>query len=460
MRTAWWLAAAGLLVCAGRYAYPQSGSGFAPDRSHPVKERALPGGYPDKPSVPPKWTIPVEPLGFSPPGPLYLGQRNSVVSLDFIDENRVLFTFRVPGLIHRDLHAGESADSDERRIRAVVLTLPAGAVESEAVWSVHDRARYLWMLKDGHFLFRDKENLQQGDAHLDLKPLLQFPGPLLWLELDPSEMFLVSNSREPAAAPSKQGTVGSPATAAATMTEDSESSSSNPEGGSGNDAGDASAPAPPPDMVVRILHRATGQVMLVSRVRSLVHLPINSEGYLESLRSRGLQWVLNLNYFTGGSRVVGSVDSTCTPNNMFLSEREVLVTACGASGGHQLAAMTTDGKSLWVDVNPDTAIWPLLARSPDGLRVAQTTLAVTRAVSAYAPLSTDDIKGQLLRVFDAATGDVAFESPLNPVLDAGGNAAISPSGRRVAVLNAGAIQVFELPAPPPLPEAGAKPPPR
>jgi hypothetical protein len=213
-------------------------------------------------------------------------------------------------------------------------------------------------------------------------------------------------------------------------------------------------------MVVRILHRATGQVMLVSRVRSLVHLPINSEGYLESLRSRGLQWVLNLNYFTGGSRVVGSVDSTCTPNNMFLSEREVLVTACGASGGHQLAAMTTEGKTLWVDVNPDTAIWPLLARSPDGLRVAQTTLAVTRAVSAYAPLSTDDIKGQLLRVFDAATGDVAFESPLNPVLDAGGNAAISPSGRRVAVLNAGAIQVFELPAPPPLPEAGAKPPPR
>jgi hypothetical protein len=33
--------------------------------------------------------------------------------------------------------------------------------------------------------------------------------------------------------------------------------------------------------------------------------------------------------------------------------------------------------------------------------------------------------------------------------------AISASGRRVAVLNAGAIQVFELPAPPALPEAAA-----
>jgi len=31
------------------------------------------------------------------------------------------------------------------------------------------------------------------------------------------------------------------------------------------------------------------------------------------------------------------------------------------------------------------------------------------------------------------------------VLDAGGNVALSPSGRRVAVLNQGAIEVFDLP---------------
>jgi hypothetical protein len=54
-------------------------------------------------------------------------------------------------------------------------------------------------------------------------------------------------------------------------------------------------------------------------------------------------------------------------------------------------------------------------------------------------------------VFDAANGDIAMVSPLSPILDAGGNVAISPSGRRVAVINAGAIQVFELPPPPPLP---------
>ncbi len=42
------------------------------------------------------------------------------------------------------------------------------------------------------------------------------------------------------------------------------------------------------------------------------------------------------------------------------------------------------------------------------------------------------------------------------MLDAGGNVAISPSGKRVAVLNDGTIQVFELPAPPPLPDASEK----
>jgi hypothetical protein len=416
----------------------------------------LPGAYTDKPSLPPSSTIPVEPLGFSPPGQYYLGERNNLVSLDFLDENHLLFTFRVPGLIHRQLQAGETADSDERQIRAVVLTLPTGAVQAEALWTVHDRARYLWMLKDGHFLLRDREDLQQGDAHLDLKPLLRFPGSLLWLELDPSQQFLVSNSREPAAIPAKPGEVGSPSTAAATITTDNQTSSSSSDGDSSTD----SAPDPPSDMVVRILHLETGQVMLVSRVRSVVHLPINSEGYLETLRGRGTEWVLNLNYFTGGSRILGSVDSTCAPITEFISQQEVLATACDSSGGHKLVAVSTDGKTLWDDLNPQMAIWPLVSRSPDGLRISQETLAVTRPISSYEPLSSDDIKGQLVRIFDAATGEVAFESPLSPVLDAGGNAAISPSGKRVAVLNAGAIQVFELPAPPPLPVVSAKQPAR
>ena len=161
--------AVGAALCAVQPGLAQREIPNAPDPSQSAKPYTLPDRLPDKPSQPPAFKIPVEPLGFSAPGPLYLGQRNSVVSLDFLDENRLLFTFRVPGLIHR-----EAGESDERRIRAVVLGLPAGTVEAEALWTVHDRARYLWMLSDGRFLLRDRNNLETGRRHAGAEALPAF----------------------------------------------------------------------------------------------------------------------------------------------------------------------------------------------------------------------------------------------------------------------------------------------
>jgi hypothetical protein len=398
-----------------------------------LKERILIGKFPDKPSLPPTWSIPVEPLGFSAPGAIYLGSRNALASLDFLDENHLLFTFRVSGLLHRAATTGQ--ESDERRIRAVVLALPRGTLEAETLWTVHDRMHYLWMLNNGHFLLRDRNNLLVGDATLVLKPFLDFPGSLLWLELDPAQHFMVTNSREPVAGPPKPGLVSSPATASASVTSDEDSAA----------AGDQ------PEMVVRILRRQSGEVMLVSRARDAVHLPINSIGYLENLRGRGTQWVLNLSYFTGGSRMLGSVDSSCEPDDNFVSEREILVTGCGPGGETRLVAMSTEGRTLWVSRAPSTEVWPQLTVAPNGSLLAWATLDVSHAVNSYAPIGAEDVKEQSVTVFNAANGDIALVAPLSPILDAGGNVAISPSGRRVAVINAGAIQVFELPAPPSFP---------
>jgi hypothetical protein len=396
-----------------------------------VKERMQTERLPDKPTLPPAFAIPVGPLGFSPPGAIYLGQRNSLVSLDFIDEDRLLFTFRVPGLMHRE--AGDRAGSDERQIRALVLTLPQGNVSAEALWTVHDRLRYVWPLKDGHFLLRDRDGLLQGDANLDLKPLLHFPGPLLWLEMDPAQKLLVTDSEEPVEAEKKPGDVPSPPTAKAKITADGQDDNAVPE------------------FVVRILNRDSGKVMLVSRSRSAVHLPINSEGYLEGLRGNNEQWLMNLNYFSGGTTTLGRVNSTCSPSYDFISQKELLVTACDNAGARKLTAMGMDGRHLWDDYSSAQAIWPILVMAPDGSRVVRETLAVSHQVNAFEPLGTEDIKGQLVRVMDAADGKVVLDAPAAPALDAGGNVAISPSGRRVAVLNGGVIQVFELPAAPALP---------
>jgi hypothetical protein len=319
----------------------------------------------------------------------------------------------------------------------VVLALPTGLVEGQTTWPVHDRARYLWMLNDGHFLLRDRDGLELGDATLEMKPFLHFPGPVLWLQLDPRQQYLVTNSREPVAATPKSGDVAGPASAAANVSVEGQT------------------PPGQPDMVLRILRRDSGQVMLVSRVASAVRLPLNSNGYLEGLRGNGYKWMLNLNYFNGGSRILGHVDSACAPTYDFVSEREVLVTACESWGGHRLVAMDTDGHHLWDFLASGSGFWPQVINSADGLRIARETLVPRHSGAPYEIIDSDDVRGQLVRVFDAANGKVVLEVPAVPALDAGGNVAISPSGRRVAVLSGGAIQVFDLPAPAPLPEAAA-----
>jgi len=385
-------------------------------------------------SQPAVFTIPVEPLGFYPPGAYYQGLRVSLVSLDFLDENRLLFTFRTPGLLRRD-----PADGDERQIRAMVLNLPDGNVESEALWTLHDEQRYVWVLKDGHFLLRDLDNIKVGDASLDLQPLLHFPGKLLWLQMDPTQQFLVTNSKEPVAVKPKPGDVTSPTTAQADIRAEGQIYTGKP------------------DIVVRILHRLSGQVLLVSRVRTPVHLEINSVGYLEVLRGTSSDsWLLNLNYFTGGSTILGKIDSACEPSVEFINEQEVLTTTCTDNGGRWLVAMSTNGQRMWDAASPPTQIWPRVVVAQNGLRLARETLVISHPVNAYSPISFEDVKTQRVEVYDAATGKQVLTTEANPILDGGGNVAFSPSGRRVAVLDSGAIHVYELPPPPAFTEPAPK----
>jgi hypothetical protein len=383
-----------------------------------------------KSSQSPAYQIAVGPLGFSAPGANYLGQRVTLVSLDFMDENRLLFTFRVPGLIQRT-----AGSSEERQIRAVVLALPSGRVESEALWTLHGRSRYLWMLKDGSFLLRDGEDLKKGDTSLELKPFLHFPGPLLWLETDPQQQYLAAGSSDSAAS-KRNGATAAPASEGG-ATGQTKAADSNGEAGKSEKS----------DLVVRILRRDSGKVMLASRAQSVARLPINSDGYLESLRSWGIEWQVNLHSFTGGITPLGRLDSTCAPTWDFISQRELVATTCNPQGGHRLVAMASDGRILWEEQLKGTDLWPRLIPSPDGSRLARETLIVSHEVNASSPLTTDDIKGQSVEIFDAANGKIVLTVSVSPVLDGGGNVAISPSGRRAAMLNAGFIQIFELPAP-------------
>jgi hypothetical protein len=423
------LAVVASLVCAES---PLQAQHVLPQGLFASKKKAAPPPPPVRATLQPAFSIAVDPLDFSGPASVYLGARNSFASLDFLGEDRLLFTFRIPGLIHRSEKDRDSGN-EERKIRAVVLHLPDGAVESQALWTLHDRSRYLYPLGDGKFLLRDESSLQLVDAALQLKPLLHFPGPVEWVEIDPTGQYLVTGSDEPPDQPARQGDVGSPATAQASITTDD--------------------PAPNKrNLVLRILRRSTGDVMLVSHVNSMIHLPINNEGYLELLRGNGKSWALNFNYFTGGHILVGKIDSVCMPLLNFLSPSEVLATTCSSDGDPQLIAFGLNGKRLWHNDSPNAGVWPVLVTNANGTRIARETLLTGHPVNAMAPLESEDVKGQDVQIIDAATGKMVLRAAASPAFDVGGNVAISPSGRRVAVLMDNKLQIFELPPPAPLPD--------
>jgi hypothetical protein len=424
-------------------------------------------------AVPPSFAIPVTPLGFAPPAAFYLGDRFAQVSLDFLDEDTLLFTFRVPGLIAREPTAPGQPLQDKRHIRAVTLSLPDGKVTAEALWELHDYSRYLWTLKNGKFLLRDKNALQIGDAALHLQPFLRFPGPVSFIEFAPDQALIVADTNEPAAADPRSEipksetpepeTKDEPVPSQQTQNQPSQPSTASASMAA-NDRFDAQfqKAQSASQSLVRILRMDTRKVMLFSRVNGSIHLPVDGEGYYEALRGSGSNWMVTYEYFKGSTVSLGWVESTCNPTLDALSPGVVLASACTATGARHLTALMRnndkDHARLWDASCTATRIWPLLETSADGTRLARATLEVTHPIGPYNPLDDSDIRDQIVQVFDVANGKVELTVPASPVLDGGGNFALSPSGRRFAVINDGAIQVYNLPPAPLIPPAQASQP--
>src|SRR5579863_6931360 len=84
-------AAAGLTAAAGAVCLALAFAASPAGALHKKAASATPP--PVHATVPPAFTIPIEPLGFTAPAPFYLGTRSTLASLDFLDEDHLLFTF-------------------------------------------------------------------------------------------------------------------------------------------------------------------------------------------------------------------------------------------------------------------------------------------------------------------------------------------------------------------------------
>ena len=359
-------------------------------------------------------------LDYHPLSNFYLLSRSSSSSLDFIDDQHLLFTFRATGLMKRLSDC--QPDDEDQLIRALVVHLPDGKIERSAEWRMHDRGRYLWALGNGKFMVRQRDSLQLTDASLELHPFLKSSSPLRLVKLSPdAQLVLVETDLEKHSDEEHQQLAA--------------------------EAGADALFGPHEDVLLTFLRISDRSILLRARSLSISDVPIISEGYIETLAAQGDHWMLRYRPFSGEPTVIGSVESSCEPKEDPLNDQTTVVTVCtNHSADHILQAISLKGKMLWTYRWDSHYIWPTTAASQSGRRIAFSTLRVSRPVSTYDPFDETEVQAQRVDVLDAETGQLELTQYATPALSAGQNYALSPEGDRFAVLRDNAIEIYNLPA--------------
>ena len=142
------------------------------------------------------------------------------------------------------------------------------------------------------------------------------------------------------------------------------------------------------------------------RTETPIHVPITSTGYVGVAKDKGEdQFLIRFIPFTGESLVLGRVASTCTPHENFLNQKALIIESCGPkSADIFLDAWTTDGKKLWTGHRDGHLVWPTFAYSRTGDRFAVSLLHVTHFIDLVDSLNDEDVREQVVQVFDSATG--------------------------------------------------------
>lgn len=381
----------------------------------------------EKPSSPselkPALRIPVAPLGYLPPGAFYITYRLSSAALGFFDDDRLLFTFQVTGLMQR-LPGDQGND---QQIRALVLDAHTGQVLRQTEWRLRDRDPYLWPFVDGQFLLRIHNTLYTVGPSLELTPYLRSPSTLRLVEISPQRKWMVveyDDSSKVHTGPSLDG--------------------------------DSATQTP---VKVLILPAGSKKPAGVSEMNEPGDLPLLGDGLMDVAEGKDIaSWSLREVPFQGSTQVLGNVHSFCRPRVQPLSNTASLVTWCSQQDNNQpVFAVNTAGKELWQDTWQQKYVWPWFDFAENGTRFAYESVEINVPMSIVgSSLDLNEIVGQLAGVYDTETGKLVLVRDTSPILTAGQNVALSPDGRRFAVLRHGAIEIYDLP-PVSAPEPSAAP---
>jgi hypothetical protein len=370
--------------------------------------------------------IEVAPLGYSEPSRFYMVARVASTTVDFIDDDHLLFTFREGGLLKR--LPGDPEDDSDRLVRAMVLDIPSGKVVQQAQWRMHDRQRYLWAIGDGEFVVRQRNALYLTGSDLELRPYVQFADQLEGVSVSPDHKLMTIELEKFEPLPEVSDSERDSARKAPTL-------------------GDSPrTQARRKYTQILIVRPHDNKVIARSEAVHYVDMPLLENGFLEVLEGKQPdRWVIRNKPFLGDASDVIEVKSACDPSITTLSATVGLSMGCpGGSNDHAVTAFSTQGKVLWQDRWLPRYIWPTFEFAENGSRFAYASLELTHSLGTMDPFDEEDVIAQMVGVFDTQSGKLELAKTASPILSAGHNYALSADGTRFAILREGALEIYHL----------------
>jgi hypothetical protein len=366
--------------------------------------------------------IPLEAMGYQPALPDFLLAGDSVLTVDFVDNDHLLITFGVRRLMKRQ--ADSLPNDDDRTIGASLVELPSGKVLARTEWRVHDRLQYLWSLGHGRFLLRVRDRLTEiapmaeaarEDAFRQI-PLLRFDRHIVaMLVSSDGDLLTVYTVKRPA---------GAGDTVDVSLGE--------------QPAGD---PAPVQINFFRLANTSeSADGLRVSpaggiRTREAASLPMTTGGFLDVLNGERGTWLFNFDEHAGKVNELLAFATSCFPRSTFVDRGEFVVFGCRGSDDKQdFAGFNLKGDEIWQQNFTDTHVNPTFSFAPAAGRFALGRTIVSRAIDLDSPLPSSLVTGQEVRVYQTYNGKQLFKIDLSPVERAGQNFALSGDGMRVAVV--------------------------
>lgn len=338
------------------------------------------------------------------------------LSLNFVDDDHVLFTFNPRRMFERLPDCPRT--HDDRLVHAAVFELSTGKVVKQAEWYLHDSRRYLWSLGEGKLLLRRLNSFYIVDSALQERLVLNSPKDVLWTSVTPDgKQIVIETPDDTAPSGTKEG------------------------------AGSKSR------VRFEFIDAETLAVQRAIKSEKPVNLEATSTGFASVTPGlSGKVWLIRFGLSDRERTNIARVRSRRAPDVLYLSSNVLLIGRDSIkSPGYSVSSFTVTGNRLWRQHWDAHRYTPVITTSADGSRFAMSTLKLVDASPKNSTeqrendVSEEEGLEQRIQVLDTASGDSVLSVTASPVVLNGLNYSLSPDGRRMILLRGTTLELYELP---------------